>query len=343
MRIIFLGTSSARPTLYRNVSSLLLQLPGENWLFDCGEGTQQQMLKLGYGPSLRIRRIFITHLHGDHVYGLPGMLCGIAASQSDAECPPPPTEIYGPSGLRQWIHSTLRTTSATLHRIHVHEINKTPKETESSECDANGQFNFYCNSSSICTLINNSTYIVQCGLLQHSVPSWGYVISEKEKQGNIDAKKLTEMGVPPGPFYKKLIGGDLNDIVELPNNMKIRRGDVVSPPKKGRKIVILGDTCNSDNLVPIAQNADVLVHEATLPGSMEELAATYHHSTARMAAKFAEKIKARVLILTHFSPRLQTPEDFAELLGHAKAHFSGEVLLAKDFFAFDVPSSSTRN
>ncbi|CAG8499225.1 1167_t:CDS:2 [Acaulospora morrowiae] len=327
IEITFLGTSSAQPTPDRNTSSLALTIDGTSWLFDVGEATQHQILKVSNIKWGKIDRIFITHLHGDHVFGLPPLLCtatkNLTTTSSDTARHP--IEIYGPSGLRKFLRQTLKLTRSFLGRDYmVHELLfpedpvDHPDKKELYDFEQLGK-NIQLQRSGenlYWEVIDGKSYKITAAPIKHSIPCLGYVFSENPLPGKIDIQVIKPillrnkeaLGIKnPMELVKKLQNGET---LHLPD------GTIIEPPPRrpGRKIVLLGDTYDPSGIIHLAMNADVLVHEATNaltssdpPGtsyeSVEEGAIRRGHSTARMAGKFAAQINAHKLILTHFSSR----------------------------------------
>ncbi|MBB2483213.1 ribonuclease Z [Bacillus sp. APMAM] len=306
MELLFLGTGAGIPAKLRNVTSIALKLLEERktvWLFDCGEATQHQILHTALKPR-RIEKIFITHLHGDHIFGLPGLLGSRSFQSGDTEL-----TIYGPKGLRQFIVVSLQISDTHLqYPLKIVEIEDG-------------------------VIFEDDQFIVEAAKLDHAVESFGYRIIEKDKPGTLNAKKLQEEGVPPGPIYAKLKKGES---VELENNKIIHGGDYLGPTIKGRIITILGDTRTCENAVKLASNADILVHESTFSADSEEMAYEYFHSTTSQAAKTAKRADVNVLCLTHISSRYGL-EDSKQLVEEAKSIFPN-TYIAHDFFEIEIPT-----
>ncbi len=307
MEITFLGTSSGVPTRSRNVSSVALRLPqrAELWLFDCGEGTQHQFLRSDLKIS-QLSRIFITHTHGDHIFGLMGLLasCGLAGSGQLIT-------IYGPSGLEDYIKACAKYSHLYLsHRIQVHTV-----------------------ESGI--LYEDEEFQVSCSLLKHRVPAFGYRITEKDRPGHFKLEKATDLGIAPGPIYGRLKKGET---VTLEDGRRIRGQDLCGDPEIGRKVVYCTDTVFCEEAVQLSQGADVLIHEATFAHQDAELAFERLHSTSTMAAQVALLAGVKQLIMTHFSPRYAPGNalQLENLLEEAKAIFPN-TFLAKDFLTYEVP------
>ena len=274
MELLFLGTGSGVPSKLRNVSSIALKLLAERnsvWLFDCGEGTQHQILKTTLKPR-KIEKIFITHMHGDHIYGLPGLLSS-RGFQGGEE----PITVYGPKGIMGYIQASLRFSGTRLsYPIHFVEF-----EDEG-------------------VIFEDHQFKVSVKKLQHGLPSFGFRIEEADHEGTLDAEKLKELNIPSGPVYGRLKN---KEIVTLDDGTILDGNDFVGPTQKGRTVTILGDTIKHPNSVALAKNADVLVHEGTFGPGEESLAREYNHSTAAQAASVAKEANVEQLLLTHFSSR----------------------------------------
>jgi len=311
VNITFLGTSSGVPTLTRNVSSLALKLSqkAEVWLFDCGEGTQHQLIKSTIKSS-QIRKIFITHMHGDHIYGLPGLLAtlGLAGNSKGID-------IYGPSNLRNFISSALK----------------------NSYCKISFPLKFFEVENSAQTntnLFEDELMEVKCASLEHRLPAYGYRVNEKDKPGKFNLEKAKKLNIPEGPIYAKLHSGQR---VELEDGRIFNGSDFCGKPRKGESFVYCTDTIFSNSAVELSKNVDLLVHESTFSKKDEQMAFEKLHSTTIMAAKTALLSNAKKLVLTHLSPRY-TPKSSVkpiDLLNEAKQIFPN-TFLAKDFLTTKI-------
>jgi ribonuclease Z len=284
---------------------------GAWWLFDCGEGTQHQVLrsplKLG-----RLEKIFITHLHGDHVFGLPGLL----ASRSLADSADEPLTIYGPTGIKRFVNTALSITGTHLaYPLNIVEIEINGDKGQQE-------------------VLKAADIRVECAPLSHGAPSLAFAIVEADKAGRLDIGHLRELGVPQGPVYAELKSGKT---VTLPDGRTFDGREFVGPAIRGRKVVICGDTKPTPNVALIAKDADVLVHEATFTDEDADLAKRANHSTARQAAQAAVDAGVRTLILTHFSPRYDAADNqrMPQLLDEAKLVFA-DTLLAEDLWTYSV-------
>ncbi|HIK26099.1 MAG TPA: ribonuclease Z [Thermosynechococcus sp. M46_R2017_013] len=306
MEITFLGTSSGVPTRTRNVSSVALRLPQrkEIWLFDCGEATQHQLLRSDLRTS-QIRRIFISHMHGDHIFGLMGLLasCGLAGTVSQID-------VYGPATLDRYIASCLRWSAMRLpYKLQVHTV-------EPGEVFSDGEFT------------------VTCRLLQHRVPAFGYRVTESDRPGRFHVEKAQALGIPFGPLYGQLKQGKT---ITLEDGRTFDGRDFCDPPQRGRSMVYCTDTVFCESAVELAQQADVLIHEATFSHQEAELAFARLHSTSTMAAQVAAFAQVKLLFLTHFSARYApgNPLQVEDLLAEAQAIFPN-TRLARDFLHYEI-------
>lgn len=295
MEIQFLGTGAGQPAKARNVSSLVLKLLdeiNEIWMFDCGEGTQRQILETTIKPR-KIRKIFITHLHGDHVFGLPGFLSSRAFQANEEQTD---VDIYGPVGIKSLVMASLRTSGARLpYRIYFHEFNE----------------------KHVGKILETDKFTVYAEKLAHTIFCVGYRVVQKDLEGTLDAEKLKAAGVPFGPLFGKIKNGQ--DIV-LEDGRKIIAQDYVSAPKKGKVVTILGDTRKTDASIRLGLGADVLVHESTYGKGDEKLARRHGHSTNMEAAKVAKAASAKKLLLNHISARFLS-RDISKMRSDAQEIF----------------------
>lgn len=304
MELYFLGTGAGIPSKQRNVSSFALLLPeykGQIWLFDCGEGTQQQILSSPIRLS-KVNRIFITHLHGDHLFGLPGVL----GSRSFQGCEEPLT-IYGPAGIKLFLEITLGLSLTYLrYPLEVIEIEDGME-------------------------IIDPPFTIQIHLLDHGIPSYGFRLTEKQRPGSLQTEKLKQLGIPPGPVYGKLKKGEK---VQLPDGTWIDGKQFLTPPKPGKTLAIFGDTRICEQSFIVAKDADLMIHEATYRAGQEALAESYFHSTCTQAATLARESNVKSLILTHLSSRF-SKEDETSILQEAQSIFP-HTWIAYDGFRFEL-------
>lgn len=306
MQLEFLGTGSGVPGKFRNVSSIALKLLDECnsvWLFDCGEGTQQQILRSNLKPR-KINKIFITHLHGDHIFGLPGLLSSRSFQGGDT-----PVTIYGPKGIKDFVKVSLSVSQTKLsYRINYVELNEPG------------------------IILDDDKFKVTMGLLDHQITSYGFRVEEKDHPGELLVDKLKNANVPSGPIYGKIKNGQ---VVTLKDGRIINGQDFIGPSQKGRIVTIIGDTRSNPTSYQLAQKSDVLVHESTFGKGESRLAHNYYHSTNMQAAKLANKAQVGRLLLTHVSARY-TGKMAYELQKQARSIFSNTKVV-KDFDIIDIP------
>jgi ribonuclease Z len=305
MDIVFLGTGAGLPAKLRNVTSIALKLLEERgaiWLFDVGEATQHQILHTTIKPR-RIEKIFITHLHGDHIYGLPGLLSSRSFQGGESE-----VTVYGPKGIEEYLKVSLSVSQTFLkYPLKIIEI----KEG---------------------IIFEDEQFIVEASSLEHGIFSFGYRITEKERPGTLLADRLKAAGVRPGPIYKKIKNGET---VTLEDGRTIEANMFLGPPQKGRIVAILGDTRYCENAISLAKKADLLIHEATFSKGEEKLAHDYFHSTTHQAAEIARQADCKALCLTHISSRYDR-DSWGELMREAKEVFPNTDI-AEDFKEISIP------
>jgi ribonuclease Z len=302
---VFLGTGAGVPAKARNVSSIALQLLEERgtvWLFDCGEATQHQILRTPVKPR-KIEKIFITHLHGDHIFGLPGLL-GSRSFQGGTE----ELTVYGPRGIREYIERSLQLSGTHLkYPLTIIEIKDG-------------------------VIYEDEQFTVSALPLDHGIYCLGYRIVEHDRPGSLLVERLRKEGVQPGPHYRALKNGES---VTLGDGRTLNGQDYLGKPQRGRIITILGDTRVCQNAVELAKDADYLVHESTFSKNEPEMAYSYFHSTTAQAAQTARNANAGHLILTHISSRYTAEE--AIVLEKESAEIFPETTVAEDLMVIKIP------
>jgi ribonuclease Z len=300
LSVTFLGTGAACPTIERNVSGLALQRDGETMLFDCGEGTQRQMMRYGVGFSFT--EVFFSHFHADHMLGIIGLVRTMGLQDRTA-----PVTLYGPRGAERILTAAL---SLGVER------NKFPVavvEVRPGDC------------------LSRDEYDIVVFETDHRADTVGYALAEHTRLGRFHPDRARELGVPEGPLWGELHRGKT---VRLDDGRTVRPEDLVGAPRRGRTVVYSGDTRPHLALITAARGADLLIHEATFGGDEAERAVETGHSTASEAARVALDAGVRRLVLTHISPRYT--RDAPELLAEARAVFP-ESYIARDGLVVDVP------
>ena len=302
LSLTFLGTSASRPTVERGVSSIALTREGETMLFDCGEGTQRQMMR--YGVGFTFGDLFFTHFHTDHFLGALGLMKTLALQAREE-----PLRIWGPRGVQ-----------ALFKR-------------------AEGLGNEKLTYPLIVTEVEPGTPILRKGYsirpfaVEHRQgAAVGYALVEHERLGRFDPEHATSLGIPEGPLWGRIHKGEA---VTLPDGRVISPDTLVGPTRPGRTVVITGDTRPCAATIEAAEGADLLVHEATFGDEEQQRARETMHSTAREAGTVAQMAGAKRLALTHFSARYS--RDPSDLGREAREAYTGELILAKDGLEIDVP------
>jgi ribonuclease Z len=284
--VVFVGTAGSAPTPSRGLPALLVRRGGDRLLFDCGEGTQRQLLRsVGL---IDFEEVFVTHFHADHVLGLPGMLKTFALRGRDR-----PLTVYGPPGLRE-LFGVLRPL-----------VGRLPFELSLVELEPRQE-------------LRRDGYRIAAFETQHGVTAYGYALVEDERLGRFDEKRAIELGVRPGPDFGRLhrghpVGGSAGEV---------RPEQVVGPSRPGRKVVVAGDTAPAPMTIAAAHGADLLVHEATFGDEEVERARETAHSTARQAAELAREAEVKLLALTHVSQRYAGPD----LRDEARSVFANTIV-----------------
>lgn len=299
IKITFLGTSSAVPTIRRGLTSIALTREGETLLFDCGEGAQIKMLHTNISP-VRISRIFISHLHGDHINGIFGLL-----QTMDLEGRTEPLHVYGPPGIDKLMNWRQR----YLDSIVRYKVEITVVEDG--------------------IIYEHPEYTVETCKVDHGVPTFAYSVSEKPRPGRFQVAVARQLGVPEGPMYGQLQRGET---IVLPDGTQVAPEQVLGAPRPGRKITYSGDTRPCHNVVELAKDSDVLIHDATFTQEFQQKAFERGHSTAAEAAQVAKAAGVGFLLLTHISARYI---DITPILEEAKTIFPRSKV-AYDLMVFEV-------
>lgn len=298
MDVVFLGTGGSVPTKARNTSATAVRIGPDVVLFDCGEGTQRQLMSSTVS-FMRISRIFISHLHGDHFLGLPGLVQSMNFSGRESRL-----DIFGPEGTK--------------------ELTETFLDMGYFEC------NFQVTGRDLTDedTVSAPGYKVRAVSVDHTVPSLGYVLQEDPRPGRFDRKAATRLGVPEGPMFSKLQAGRSVKV----DGRTILPEMVMGEPRPGLKIAFSGDTRPSDHFAQAISDADLLIHEATVGEALRSKADEFGHSTAKGAASVAAQAHAKILYLNHFSGRY---EDVTELVAEARevfpATYAAEDLMSVQF------------
>jgi ribonuclease Z len=300
LRVTFLGTSAAQPTIGRNLSGLAVRRERELYLVDCGEGTQRQMIRFGTGFD--VAAIFFTHFHADHYLGAIGFLRTLSMQGREA-----PIDLYGPRPARQLLDVMLFTgTERLTFDVRIHEV--APGEAVRRDG---------------CTFVPYAT--------EHKITSCGWGLVEDERPGRFHPDRAAALGVPGGPDYGRLQHGQA---VTLPDGRVVLPEQVVEPSRRGRRLVVSGDTRPCAATVEAARGADLLIHDSTFGDAEAARAAETLHSTAREAARVARQAGVGRLLLTHLSTRYD--RDGATLLEQARPEFPGTEV-ASDGLTIEVP------
>jgi ribonuclease Z len=303
LHVTFLGTGGAVPTTRRNTSAVFLRREGERLLFDCGEGTQRQMMRFGTGFA--VSHVFVTHLHGDHVLGLPGLVQTMDFNDREAEL-----TIHVPEG-----------TAGRLEGL-IHAAAGPPSFPLSIEPATGGD-----------TVLEREDHEVTAFRTDHDTRSVGYALIEADRKGRFDRERAEELGVPVGPMFQRLHDGEP---VELEDGTVVEPEQVVGDPRPGRTVVYTGDTRPTDRTVEVAAGADLLIHDATFASDNEKRARRTAHSTAEAAAELADRAGATRLALVHVSSRYAG--NVAPIEREAQAAFSGErAFVPEDGDTLDIP------
>lgn len=299
IRLTFLGTAASRPTVGRNVSGLAVQREGDLMLFDCGEGTQRQMMRFGTGFA--VQAIFVTHLHADHFLGITGLLRTMALQGREE-----PLAIYGPPGSAPLLAQTV-----TLG------VDRIPFPVEVEERGPGEG-------------VVREGYAIEAFPVSHRVSAVGWALAEAPRLGRFDVERARSLGVPEGPLFGRLHRGETVEV----EGRTVRPGDVVGPPRPGRLVVYTGDTRPCRDVVERATGAQLLVHESTFCDDERDRARETFHSTAAEAAEVAAQAGVDQLVLTHLSARYS--EVTAPLEEEARERFAA-ARVAHDGMVLEIP------
>ncbi len=301
LRLTFLGTSAAAPTLHRNVSGLAVKADADLLLFDCGEGSQRQMIR--YGTGFSVAAVFFTHFHADHYLGIIGFLRTLGMGGREH-----PLTLYGPTSARKVLDTA----------VHL-GVERLAFPVEIQELKGGDE-------------VKRQGYTVRAVRVDHRVNALGYVLQEDPRPGKFDLATATRLGVTPGPDFGRLQKGER---VTLASGAVIEPDQVLGPRRRGRKLVVSGDTRPCQALIDAAKDADLLVHESTFADEEQARALETRHSTAREAGQVAAAAQVKRLVLTHFSSRHDV--DPEPLLTQAKEAYTGPIDAARDGFTVELP------
>jgi ribonuclease Z len=303
LSVTFLGTGASWPTAERGLSAIAVKRGGEILLWDCGEGTQRQLQKSGLSYQ-QITQIWLTHYHGDHCYGVPGLLKTMALNERTA-----PLWLYGPAGLPRLVAAW-------------RELRGWPKE-----------FPIHVTEVQAGDRVAKEGYEVQVHQGDHRIHSLAFALQEPDRPGFFDKPKALALGIPEGPLFGRLQRGEA---VTTRDGRTFTPEQVLGPPRPGRRVAYSGDTQPCLGVLEAALGADLFICEATYTHDMVEKARENRHMTAREAAGVAAKAKSRRLALTHISPRHR---DSTPVLEEAQAVFP-DCVVADDLMSLDVPVRS---
>lgn len=312
MLFTFLGTSAGMPTRERNVTALAIGVDSDRdwYLVDCGEATQHRLLRTRHSAA-RLRTIFITHVHGDHCLGLPGLLASAQMGGRTA-----PLTLCAPEGIEEFVCTTLRCTDTHL-TYPLHFVRSDLPD--------------FCYS--------DRNVIVDSCALSHRVPSFAYRFTEIVRERHLDEMLMTQLGVPRGPLWGALQRGES---IVLEDGSGVTPEQVCQPQRAPRRAVVGGDNDQPALLEPLLRDCDLLIHEATFSAEiLAKVGPRYQHSTPQQVAQSAARVGLPHLILTHFSQRYRRhpragEQGIGELAEEARAHYRGALFMAEDLAQFEL-------
>ncbi|WIM43583.1 ribonuclease Z [Methanosarcina mazei] len=300
LRIIFLGTGGSLPTRNRNPSAVIVNLKGELLLFDCGEGTQQQMMRAKTG-MMSLSSIFVSHFHADHFLGIPGLIQTMSFLGRKE-----PLTIYGPEGTKEFTE-VFKVLGYCNLKYEVRGVELSPGD-----------------------IVEGKNYVVRALKTEHCTPSLGYSLIENPRPGRFNREKAVELGVLPGPLFAKLQKGNPVEV----NGKLVKPEEVVGAPRPGRTVVYSGDTRPCEAVLEASRDADVLIHDGSFADEMAGWAEESMHSTAGEVASLAKEAGVRQLVLTHISSRYT--DDVGPILNDSRKVFEN-VIVAEDLMELEVP------
>jgi len=299
MKAVILGSGGAVPTTRRMLPSMVLLREGEMFIFDCGEGTQLQLTRSRLGWA-RLRAIFISHLHGDHVIGLTGLLMTMSMGSRKR-----PLKIYGPPGIADYVNLSRKALRfGVAYPLEIEEIKGG-------------------------VIIDEDEYLIEAMPVKHRVFTLAYRLVEKPRPGRFDLARAQELNIPPGPLYKRLQSGEE---ISLDDGRIIRPDEILGKARPGRKVVYMIDTRPFPEAIEFARGADLLIHDGMFDDEMTDESKMRGHSTTRQAAMVAKEAGVDRLVLVHISPRYLSIND---MLRQAREVFP-RTRIARDLDVYEV-------
>lgn len=298
MKLVFLGTGGSYPSPARNVSGMAVKFQDKTYLFDCGEGTQRQLMRSSLS-FMEVDKVFITHFHGDHFLGVPGLIQSMNMNERERAL-----EIYGPPGTEKL--------TDILSRIGYFNPGF---DIDVQDLEPRASLSF--DKSHISTVTAH-----------HTVPAMAYCMKEKDKTGRFDKQKALELGIPEGPLFSRIQKGESVTV----DDKKIEPDQILGPPRRGKKIVFTGDTKPSPDIESLAREADALVHDGTLDPSLSDKAFSFGHTPVDLAAQIARRARVKRLFLVHISPRY---DDISPLEKEARDIFE-DTIIPSDLDEFTI-------